>query len=75
MTETLLRFARELDRDPDELAELWSERAAIREHGQSRESAELGALEDLRAELGMARDRIGPKSAAPIMLVGRKVRE
>ena len=55
--------------DPDELVEYWEERAAIREAdgGQSREDAELAALDDMRDMIAIGPwvlgKRKGPKSA------------
>ena len=57
--------------DPDELAEWWSERAAVREYegGQSRAEAEQSAFEDVERVLEIApwvvAQRRGPKSTQP----------
>jgi len=48
-----VELARRLGRDPDDVVERWTERAAIREYdgGQDRASAERDALDDIRREL------------------------
>ncbi len=56
--------------DPDELVEWWAERASVREFegGQTRDEAELGALEDMREVLEIGPwilERRGPRSAPP----------
>jgi len=59
--EACIELARSAGRNPDEIIEWWSERAAIREFeaGESREAAERAALDEIRQAL-----RKGPKSAA-----------
>ena len=71
MRDRCLELADRTGRDPDELVEWWSERAAIREidGGQPRAEAELDAFDDLRNTLehstlvGLERDRRGPRRA------------
>lgn len=59
--EACIELARAAGRDPDEVIEWWTERAAIREFeaGEPREAAERAALDEIRHAL-----RKGPKSAA-----------
>jgi hypothetical protein len=67
--EACIELARDAGRNPDEVIEWWTERAAIREFeaGEPREAAEHNALDDVRAAL-----RKGPKSAMPDVSVGAR---
>jgi hypothetical protein len=70
MRDQCVELAQRLGRDPDEVVEWWSERAAIREvdGGQSRVDAERDAFEELRQAFepaAVAGDRKGPRSAVP----------
>ena len=57
-----IELAKTAGRDPEDVVEWWTERAAIREHdaGSTRASAEAAALDDIRAALAVS-TRIGPK--------------
>ena len=63
MRDQCRELAVRVGRDPDEVIEWWSERAAIREidGGQPRADAERDAFEELRTTL---EQRKGPRSVA-----------
>jgi hypothetical protein len=71
MRDQCLELARRIGRDPDDVVECWSERAAIREvdGGQRRADAERDAFEDVRAMFeptpisALSGDRRGPRAA------------
>jgi hypothetical protein len=62
----LAPLARELGRSVDDVSELWSERAAIREHdgGMSRGDAERAAFDDVEQTLRAGRR--GPRAVPSV---------
>ena len=80
MRDQVLELARRIGRDPDEIVELWSERAAIREvdGGQSRAMAEREAFDEIRATLEPSvvdGERKGPRAAAAVTAVAKRADE